>query len=97
MVRSRSAPLNGISGKHLNALHGRFTGVTADGHAYAAHDRDMATYCLFSIGASFPLMLPGDWDQFSADLVPGMTLATVAAGAALYAGFLVALPFLGRA
>jgi hypothetical protein len=55
-----------------------------------------ATYCLFFIGASFLLMPPGDWGHFSADLVAGMTWATVAAGAALYAGYLVASPFRER-
>jgi hypothetical protein len=55
-----------------------------------------ATYCLFSVGASFLLMPPGDWGHFSADLVAGMTWATVAAGAALYASYLVASPFRER-
>jgi hypothetical protein len=55
-----------------------------------------ATYGLFYAGTAFLLMPPGDWGHFSADLILGITWATVAAGGALYAGYLVALPFRRR-
>ena len=55
-----------------------------------------ATYCLFSIGASFLLMPPGDWGHFSADLGAGYDLGYRRRGAALYAGCLVASPFRER-
>jgi hypothetical protein len=48
-----------------------------------------ATYCLFSIGASFLLMPRGHWGDFLADLVPTVIWAAVIAGGAWFAGCLV--------
>src|SRR5260221_11036570 len=52
-----------------------------------------ATYCLFSIGASFLMMSPGNWAGFLADLVPTMIWAAVIAVVAWFAGYLVVRVF----
>ena len=56
-----------------------------------------ATYCLFSIGASFLMMSPGNWSGFLADLVPTMIWAAVIAVVAWFAGYLVVWLFRARA
>jgi hypothetical protein len=55
-----------------------------------------ATYCLFSIGASFLLMSPGNWGDFLAELVPIMNWAAVVAGGVWLAGYFMAWSFRRR-